>query len=593
MSLVSPSRDCQHNWALITLWTAAALSIPYFTFQFIRNRWQQSGNSKTDSNNNTNENNSNNNDKSTSIPSLPLLLAARNHAQKDAGKLAIIDIAKGQSFTYAQLLADVSCLKMQILGSLKLELAGDLEERRIAFLTPAGYDYVVCQWAVWATGGVCVPLCTTHPTKEIIYTITDSDPSLIILHPSFSHMKTAIREACPDIPFFDLIPLVASTKSLVPLPPFHASLPQSRRALMIYTSGTTSNPKGCVTTHKNITFQSECLAKAWEYTPADHLIHVLPLHHVHGIINGLTATLLAGATVEMHPKFDPAVVWRRWCDRGSSTMFFAVPTIYSRLVDYFDAHIRSTELEPDARRGTKALRLVVSGSAALPTPIKTKFAEITGQVLLERYGMTEIGMGISCGLDIETRIDGSVGWPLPGVQVRLTNKETGQLVAAETEEAGMIEVKGDNVFLEYWRRPEATAKEFTADGWFKTGDVAKRDSNGAYYIQGRASVDLIKSGGYKISALEVERKMLALDEIQEVVVVGLADEEWGQRVAAVVKQRSGTPALELSPLRIRLREEMASYKVPTVLKLVDNIERNAMGKVNKRDIIKTYWPDKA
>ncbi|EGC41573.1 acyl-CoA synthetase/AMP-acid ligase II [Histoplasma capsulatum var. duboisii H88] len=520
----------------------------------------------------------NNNDKSTSIPSLPLLLAARNHAQKDAGKLAIIDIAKGQSFTYAQLLADVSCLKMQILGSLKLELAGDLEERRIAFLTPAGYDYVVC---------------TTHPTKEIIYTITDSDPSLIILHPSFSHMKTAIREACPDIPFFDLIPLVASTKSLVPLPPFHASLPQSRRALMIYTSGTTSNPKGCVTTHKNITFQSECLAKAWEYTPADHLIHVLPLHHVHGIINGLTATLLAGATVEMHPKFDPAVVWRRWCDRGSSTMFFAVPTIYSRLVDYFDAHIRSTELEPDARRGTKALRLVVSGSAALPTPIKTKFAEITGQVLLERYGMTEIGMGISCGLDIETRIDGSVGWPLPGVQVRLTNKETGQLVAAETEEAGMIEVKGDNVFLEYWRRPEATAKEFTADGWFKTGDVAKRDSNGAYYIQGRASVDLIKSGGYKISALEVERKMLALDEIQEVVVVGLADEEWGQRVAAVVKQRSGTPALELSPLRIRLREEMASYKVPTVLKLVDNIERNAMGKVNKRDIIKTYWPDKA
>ncbi|EEH07475.1 acyl-CoA synthetase [Histoplasma capsulatum G186AR] len=434
---------------------------------------------------------------------------------------------------------------------------------------------------------------TTHPTKEIIYTITDSDPSLIILHPSFSHMKTAIQEACPDIPFFDLIPLVASTKSLVPLPPFHASLPQSRRALMIYTSGTTSNPKGCVTTHKNITFQAECLAKAWEYTPADHLIHVLPLHHVHGIINGLTATLLAGATVEMHTKFDPAVVWRRWCDRGSSTMFFAVPTVYSRLVDYFDAHIRSTELEPDARRGTKALRLVVSGSAALPTPIKTKFAEITGQVLLERYGMTEIGMGISCGLDIETRIDGSVGWPLPGVQVRLTNKETGQVVAVETEEAGMIEVKGDNVFLEYWRRPEATAKEFTADGWFKTGDVAKRDSNGAYYIQGRASVDLIKSGGYKISALEVERKMLALDEIQEVVVVGLADEEWGQRVAAVVKQRSGTPALELSPLRIRLREEMASYKVPTVLKLVDNIERNAMGKVNKRDIIKTYWPDKA
>ncbi|PGG97480.1 hypothetical protein GX51_07292 [Blastomyces parvus] len=592
MSLGSPFRDRHPNWALVTLWAAAALSVPYFALQFIRNRQHQSKKGGNNTNANANHNTS------ASIPSLPLLLAARSHALKDARKIAVVDTAKGESFTYPQLLADVASLKKQILQSLELELAGDLDERRIAFLTPAGYDYVVCQWAVWAAGGVCVPLCTTHPTKEIIYTVTDSDPSLIILHPSFSHMKAAIQESCPDIPFFNLTPHVARTESPTSLPPFHAAFPQSRRALMIYTSGTTSNPKGCVTTHKNITFQAECLATAWKYTPADHLIHVLPLHHVHGIINGLTTTLLAGATVEMHPKFDPAVVWKRWCDRGSSTMFFAVPTVYSRLVDYFDAHIRATALEQEARQGAQALRLAVSGSAALPTPIKTKFAEITGQVLLERYGMTEIGMGISCGLDVESRIDGSVGWPLPGVQVRLTDKETGEVIGAETEtetetEAGMIEVKGDNVFLEYWRRPDATAKEFTADGWFKTGDVAKRDATGAYYILGRASVDLIKSGGYKISALEVERKMLALEEIQEVAVVGLADEEWGQRVAAVVKQRDGTPTLELSPLRDRLKAEMAPYKVPTVLKLVDSIERNAMGKVNKKDIIKMYWPEKA
>ena len=219
-------------------------------------------------------------------------------------------------------------------------------------------------------------------------------------------------------------------------------------------------------------------------------------------------------------------------------MFMAVPTIYSRLVDYFETHIRGTEQESAARDGARALRLVVSGSAALPTPIKAKFAEITGQTLLERYGMTEIGMAISCGLEVEKRIDGSVGWPLPGVQVRLTEKETGQVVES-VDEDGQIEIKGDNVFLEYWRRPEATVKEFTTDGWFKTGDVARRDASGAYFIQGRASVDLIKSGGYKISALEVERKMLGLDAIQEVAVVGLADEEWGQRVAAVVKQRPG------------------------------------------------------
>ena len=152
--------------------------------------------------------------------------------------------------------------------------------------------------------------------------------------------------------------------------------------------------------------------------------------------------------------------------------------------------------------------------------------------------MTEIGMAISCGLEIPKRIDGSVGWPLPGVEVRLTEKETGRIVD-EVDEDGMIEIKGGNVFCEYWRKPEATASEFTADGWFKTGDVAKRDSSGAYFIQGRASVDLIKSGGYKISALEVERKMLAIHAIQEVAVVGLADQEWGQRVAAVVKFREG------------------------------------------------------
>ncbi len=381
---------------------------------------------------------------------------------------------------------------------------------------------------------------------------------------------------------------------------------------MIYTSGTTSNPKGCVTTHKNITFQAKCLIHAWKYEPSDHLIHVLPLHHIHGIINGLTATLLSGATVEMHPKFDPATIWSRWQDKGSSSMFFAVPTIYSRLVDYFETHIRGTEQETAAREGAAALRLLVSGSAALPTPIKIQFAAITNQTLLERYGMTEIGMGLSCGLDPELRIDGSVGWPLPGVQVRLTDKETGAVVDSNGVDA-MIEVKGDNVFVEYWHRPEDTAKEFTEDGWFKTGDVAQRNADGAYFIQGRASVDIIKSGGYKISALEVERKLLALDEVQEVAVVGISDEEWGQRVAAVVKQRAGvsfhfsrplyfftilidnnqTETLELESLRTRLKEEMAPYKIPTVLKIVDEIERNAMGKVNKKTVVQKYWPELA
>lgn len=207
---------------------------------------------------------------------------------------------------------------------------------------------------------------------------------------------------------------------------------------------------------------------------------------------------------------------------------------------------------------------MVSGSAALPTPVKSKFAAITGQVLLERFGMTEIGMAISCGLETEKRVDGSVGWPLPGVKVRLTDKESGKVVDA-VDEDGMIEIKGDNVFIEYWRKPEATKKEFTEDGWFKTGDVARRDAQGAYFIQGRASVDLIKSGGYKISALEVERKMLGLDAIQEVAVVGLADEEWGQRVAAVVKQRSGVSLSCLVFLLLRVERVHANIDIDGTL----------------------------
>ncbi|KAJ5102400.1 hypothetical protein NUU61_004622 [Penicillium alfredii] len=521
-----------------------------------------------------------------SIPTLPLFAAAQQHA-RDPQKIAVLDTTKQQSFTFVQLLADAAAFKECIVGA--LQLTDDLDERRIAFLVPNGYDYVVTQWAVWAAGGVCVPLCTSHPVAELLYTIDDSDPSLIIVHPAFEKISSALCEACPNIPFMALEPF---TRANAPcLPAFVPSFPLTRRALMIYTSGTTSNPKGCATTHENITFQASCLVKAWEYSPSDHLIHVLPLHHVHGIINGLTASFLSGTTVEMHPKFDPKAIWERWQDHGSSTMFMAVPTIYSRLNDYFDTHIRDTDKEAGARAGAQALRLVVSGSAALPTPIKAKFAEITRQTLLERYGMTEIGMALSCGLAENQRIDGSVGWPLPGVHVRLTDKETGRVIE-DADEDGMIEIQGGNVFREYWRKPEATASEFTADGWFKTGDVAKRDAAGAYFIQGRASVDLIKSGGYKISALEVERKMLALDGIQEVAVVGLADEEWGQRVAAVVKVREGA-ALELPALRAELKNKMAPYKTPTVLKIVDGIERNAMGKVNKKTIVQKYWPDKA
>jgi len=285
----------------------------------------------------------------------------------------------------------------------------------------------------------------------------------------------------------------------------------------------------------------------------------------------------------MFPKFDGKAVWNRWLNTSlpQVTLFMCVPTVYARLIAYYDEMLASTHAK-EVADACQRFRLQICGSAALPSPIKRKWEQISGGVvLLERYGMTEIGMALSNGYEPEKRIDGSVGWALPGVTVRLIATDgSGKDVTNANNEPGEIQVKGDNVFLEYWRKPEATKKEFTDDGYFKTGDIAISDQshNGAFFIQGRASVDIIKSGGYKISALDVERELLSLDVIDEAAVVGLEDEEWGQRVAAVVTLANGTEGLKLKDLRNMLRKNMAPYKIPTVLKVVDEIPRNKMGK---------------
>lgn len=285
----------------------------------------------------------------------------------------------------------------------------------------------------------------------------------------------------------------------------------------------------------------------------------------------------------MFPKFDAKAVWNRWLSPHlpQVTLFMCVPTVYARLIAYYEESLASKQSSAVASACQK-FRLQICGSAALPSPIKRKWEKLSGGVvLLERYGMTETGMMLSNGCESEKRIDGSVGWPLPGVTVRLIATDgTNRDVTNTDNEPGEIQVKGDNVFLEYWRKPEATAKEFTDDGFFKTGDIAISDQShqGVFFIQGRASVDIIKSGGYKISALDVERELLSLNVINEAVVVGLDDEEWGQRVAAVVTLMSSTKELKLKDLRNTLKKNMAPYKIPTILKIVDEIPRNKMGK---------------
>jgi malonyl-CoA/methylmalonyl-CoA synthetase len=329
-----------------------------------------------------------------------------------------------------------------------------------------------------------------------------------------------------------------------------------------------------VTTHANLEAQITALIEAWDWSERDRILLVLPLHHVHGIVNVVLCGLWAGATVEMPAGFAADAVWDRLA-AGELTVFMAVPTIYRKLIAAWEAAVPERQAAWSA--GARKLRLMVSGSAALPVATLEAWRGITEHTLLERYGMTELGMALSNPLEGERR-PGYVGLPLPGVQVRLVDAEG----RATPEGApGEIEVRGPNVFLEYWNRPAETAAAFR-DGWFRTGDTGVREQ-GAYRILGRSSVDIIKTGGYKVSALEIEEVLRQHEAVAECAVVGLADPEWGERIAVAVELAPGR-ALTLAELLPWARERLAPYKLPRALCCVAALPRNAMGKVVKPEV---------
>jgi malonyl-CoA/methylmalonyl-CoA synthetase len=352
----------------------------------------------------------------------------------------------------------------------------------------------------------------------------------------------------------------------------------ARRAMILYTSGTTGKPKGVVSTHANLCAQVTSLVAAWDWRADDRILLVLPLHHVHGIVNVLSCALWSGACCDMLPKFDAGETWQRIA-RGDLTLFMAVPTIYHKLIAAWDG------APPERRRewsaGCGRMRLMVSGSAALPVRTLERWREISGHTLLERYGMTEFAMALSNPL-IGERRPGFVGTSLPGVEVRLVDAD-GTPVGPGTP--GELEVRGSGVFLEYWRRPEATAAAFRS-GWFRTGDVAVLE-NGSYRILGRSSVDIIKTGGYKISALEIEEVLRTHAAVADCAVVGVEDVEWGERVCVAVELVPASQ-LTLPELQAWAKQRLAPYKVPRALSVVDALPRNALGKVVKPEVGKLF-----
>ena len=446
--------------------------------------------------------------------------------------------------------------------------AGD----RVAYLIPPGRDHVAVQLGIWLAGGIAVPLAISHPLRELEYILDDARPTALVADPA--HPATHPLAASPSARSTTILTLdahrptrpAAAPARDAPAPHPTTPLPH-HPALLIYTSGTTGRPKGVLTTHANLTAQITALTEAWAWTERDRILHTLPLHHIHGLVNALACALWSGAAVEFGSGA-PAATWDRLAS-GEITLFMSVPTVYMRLIRAWE------EAAPPVRerwsRGAAGLCLMVSGSAALPAPALERWREITGHTLLERYGMTEIGMALSNPLHGERR-PGHVGLPLPGVELRLVD--------------GEIEVCGPQVFQEYWRRPAETAAAFR-DGWFRTGDEARVGEGGYYRILGRRDIDIVKTGGYKVSALEVEELYRTHPAVRDLAVVGVPHPEWGEQLrAAWVPAGAGEGADdEAAPdgaeLRTWGKERLAPYKVPHEFAPVSALPRNAMGKVQK------------
>jgi malonyl-CoA/methylmalonyl-CoA synthetase len=440
--------------------------------------------------------------------------------------------------------------------------------KRICIFCNPGISYVSSMLAGWMSGAMVVPMCVTHPKAELQHVIDDSQPSLIIADADLKNLlpSTKIKTISPD--FSVAIKETTPANYTTPL--------SADPAMMLYTSGTTGKPKGVVHTHASLTSQIECLIEAWKWNEEDRILHFLPLHHTHGIINKWLCALWSGARCDMMVKFDGTEVLNRIQD-GKYTLFMAVPTVYAKMIDTLTtlgSTLRHAGDRSDDSPWTK-FRLMISGSAALPISVLEKWNNLTGHFLLERYGMTETGMVLSNPLEGERR-PGAVGQVLPGMQIRLVN-ESGEVVHDE----GELQVKGKNLFKEYWNKPEETKKSFTKDGWFKTGDLV-RLTDGYHSIVGRLSTDIIKSGGYKISALEIEAAILGHPEVRECAVVGLADETWGEKIGVAVIWENNPILLE--DLRPWLGDKLAAYKLPALLKNADTLPRNAMGKLVKSEV---------
>ena len=471
-------------------------------------------------------------------------------------KVAIIDC--NQNYTYDELLEASKKIASTLLNGQQ-----DLHESRVAFIVDPSFNFVAILCGIWLAGGVAVPLCVKHPYPSIKYVLEDTKAEVLIYEDSYLKLIEPV--------FNDFCVRTLHVESLKTQTSNLPEIDVNRRAMIVYTSGTTGRPKGVVTTHHNILAQVKSLTECWEITEHDQVLNVLPLHHVHGIIGALCCPLYAAARVEFLPKFHEALIFDVF-QKQRTSVFMAVPTIYYKLITYFNT--LNSEQKANINNALKTLRVMISGSGALPISTLNDWQTISGQILLERYGMTELGLVISNPLHGERR-PGFIGLPMPGITVRLTD-DTNQEVL---DGPGEIQIKGEGVFLEYWQNPQATASSFV-DQWFKTGDIAVLE-NGYYKILGRNSVDIIKTGGYKVSALEIEEVLRQRPDVEDCAVVGIKNDEWGEIIGAAIINKLPMNTEELISW---LKERLPNYKLPRTFLFLTELPRNVLGKIIKKEV---------
>ncbi|MEU1207957.1 acyl-CoA synthetase [Nocardia sp. NPDC005825] len=467
----------------------------------------------------------------------PLLLSSLNPAA----------IAAGADIPDAVTIDGETLSRSDLLGAATSVAERVAQARRVAVLAEPTVTTVLAVIGCLIAGVTVVPVPPDAGSAELAHILRDSEAQ-------------AWLGNAPEGSELPVIPVRKHARS------WHryAEPAGTATAFVLYTSGTTGAPKGVMLSRAAIAAGLDALIQAWGWTSNDVLVHGLPLFHVHGLILGLLGPLRAGSPLVHTGKPTP----RAYAD-AHGTMYFGVPTVWSRIVE-----------EPDAARELAKARILISGSAPLPVPVFERLADLTGHAPIERYGMSETMITLSTRPDGERR-PGWVGTPVAGVETRLRD-ESGAPVPHDGESVGGLQVRGPMLFDGYLGKPEVTAENFTGDGWFKTGDVAVIDAEGFHRIVGRESVDLIKSGGYRIGAGEIETSLLGHPAVAETAVIGVPDEDLGQRIVAYVVPRDAADAALADELIAHVAGELSVHKRPREVRLVDALPRNAMGKVQKK-----------